>query len=800
MLRKLIIIFGGLILALIIVCGVGYYWLIILPLPMTDGELQIKGLRVPVKVIGDLWGVPHIYADNEHDLFVAQGFVQAQDRLWQMETNRRFAAGRLSEIFGPQTIELDRLLRTLGFMRAARQEAVTYDASTMDILRAFSDGVNAFIDSRKGRLPFEFKLLKVQPEPWRPVDSIAWAKVMAFLGAKNWQEEIVRAMLVKKLGMKKARHLLDRIESAAPPIVPRNLQFGTLWPPKRKSLRTFNLSMGGASNNWTVHGSRTTTGHPFLANDMHLHIRVPSAWYEMHLVGGDMDVIGLSLAGTPLIIAGHNRNLAWGVTFAYADVQDVFFERINSDQEGQYLYEGEWLQAKLIEEKIKVKGQKKPVHHKIWVTKHGPIISPQVPKAQGLEYALALKWSAHEPGNMVPVLYGLNRSRNWEEFKAAGRRWSEPAINLVYADRKGNIGYVLAGRVPIRSQGHGRGPFPGWTGENEWIGYLAPDQKPALLNPAKGFVATANNQVVGPNYPHYLAVDYASGHRAVRINEVLAKKYPISKADIRELQGDFKSLPAAVCLDALDGINVQDPEAWNLLERLRSWDQVLSPDSIGGAIFSVLFYRLMENTFKDELGPITERFFGVGLTPIEPLNRFVEHSRIIFQSLMSDPSSPWFDDIHTPKQEKFSDILQKSLLETSAFLQEKLGPDPSDWRWGRLHQVEIRHPLGRMKPIDRILNLGPYEGGGHFSTVWQSAVMPGMDFNLNGWTASNRHIYDLEDWDQSLGTIVPGQSGMFGSPHYDDQVELWLQVDHHPLYYSRSRIESEAKGILVLKP
>ena len=800
MLKKLIWLFGILILVVVLISAGGYYYTIRLPLPLTEGKLKLKGLQAKVKVLRDLWGVPHIYAANEHDLFMAQGFVQAQDRLWQMETNRRVAAGRLSEIIGPDTIETDRLLRTFGLMSAAQREVATYDETSLDILRAFSEGVNAFIESKKNRLPIEFRLLKVIPEPWRPEHSIAWAKVLALLGSKNWQEEIVRALLTKKLGPEKARSLLVLNRPETPTILPSTLGQALLSYINCVPKSIFLPALGGASNNWAVHGSRTATGSPLLANDMHLQVRIPSVWYEMHLVGGDFDVIGLSLPGVPGIIAGHNRDIAWGITFAYTDVQDLFLERLNSDNPNQYLFKGRWLNAENIKEPIKVKGEDKPVVHEILKTRHGPIISPRVSETRRLGYALALKWSAHDPGNMLPAMRRLNLARNWDGFKAAAQDWTEPALNLVYADRMENIGYVLASRIPVRKGEQGNGPFPGWTGEHEWTGYLSAKEKPLLFNPARGFVATANNRVVGPDYPHYLSDDYSTGFRAARIEDFLSGKNKVSKADFRALQGDVRCLPAAGFMAAIKGIKIRGAEAQDLLKRLRSWDQVLGPESLGGAIYSVLFYRLMENTFKDELGVLTCRFFGAGLTPLEPLNRFIGHSRVVLQKLMSDPESPWFDDIKTQEREDLANILEKSLNETAAFLKQKLGPDPSAWRWGLLHRVEFKHPLGKVKPLDRILNLGPYEGNGHFSTVLQSAVKPGMDFNLNGWTASNRHIYDLKDWDRSLANIVPGQSGMYGSPHYDDQVELWLDVEYHPLYYSRSKVESETKSILILKP
>jgi penicillin amidase len=797
--KKHLFILGGIFALVLILAAAAYVYFIRLPMPVSEGELRVPGLKEAVTVYRDRWGVPHIYAANERDLLLAQGFVQAQDRLWQMEANRRIAAGRLSEIFGEKTLEMDKLLRSLGFMRAAHDEVSTCDDATMEILRSFSAGVNAFIESQRNRLPLEFRLLGINPEPWKPEDSIGWAKFMAYAGGKNWQEEIVRSLLVKELGQEKAQDLLKRIKPHIPSM-PVNLESGLEACLRAPWNGVYFPGLGGASNNWVVHGSRTTTGLPLLANDMHLTLSVPSIWYEMHLAGGELDVIGLSLPGVPLVIAGHNRHMAWGITFAYTDVQDLFLERFDHVKEERYLFRDEWLDARLLREEIRVKGRKDPFIHNIRVTRHGPVVSPLIEQAEELNLALSLKWSAHDPGHTTSALYRINHARDWDEFKIAAAEWCEPAVNMVYADTKGNIGFVLGSRIPIRSQGHGMGPFPGWIGECEWTGYLGPDQKPFVLNPEKGYFATANNDVAGPDFPYYLAADYAADHRVKRIGEILMGKNTVSKEDFKELQGDFKSLSARSFMEAITGAEVQHPDALELIEILRTWDQTLGPESAGGAVYSVLFQRLLENTFTDELGPLIEPFLGVGLGGLDPLNCFVEHSRTILQSLMLEPDSPWFDDIDTPEKEELSEVLEKSLLETAAFLKERFGPDPSTWRWGQLHTVEMKHLIGRGKALDTLLNLGPFEGGGDFSTVWQSSAMPGMDFTLHGWSAANRHIYDLKDWDGSLGAIVPGQSGVPRSPHYDDQVDLWLQVNHHPLHFSRSRVESEAASKLILKP
>jgi penicillin amidase len=401
---------------------------------------------------------------------------------------------------------------------------------------------------------------------------------------------------------------------------------------------------------------------------------------------------------------------------------------------------------------------------------------------------------------MTENLYRLNRAGSAEDFRSAASRWTEPAVNFVFADKAGNIGYVLGARVPIRENGHGRGPFAGWRGEDEWNGTVPFQEMPQLLNPEKGFVATANNPIRIDGFGTYLSEDFAPGYRAARIEEVLEMTEKASGSTFQALQGDLVCLPAGPFFDSIKEFNARSPAAKRLMDLLLSWDRRLTAESVGGAVYMVLFHRLLENTFRDDLGELTDRFFGVGLTPIQPLNRFSGHSRVILLSLMKEPGSPWFDDIRTPARETLGAVLEKSLNEAAAFLEQRLGTDPAQWQWGRLHQIEMAHPLGRVKPLDRIFNIGPFAGDGHFCTVAQSSVMPGMDFSLNGWAVSNRHIFDPADWDRSLGSIVPGQSGMLGSRHYRDQVALWKTVGHHPLYFSREKVEKEAKQVLDLAP
>ncbi|MCF8053411.1 MAG: penicillin acylase family protein [Desulfobacterales bacterium] len=796
--RKFFYIAGGLLFTILLVFGFLSYYFIFRPLPTTEGTIELAGFSAPVKVFRDRWGVPHLYAETEHDLLFAQGFVQAQDRMWQMEANRRLAAGRLSEMIGEDALDLDRLLRTLGFVRAAAREIAAADPHSRALLEAFSAGVNAYLQRHRGNLPLEFRVLGVDPEPWRPVDSLAWGKFMAFMGGKNWQEELVRAMLANKLGAGRAAELLNRIGSAAPSAAISGSAVS--WSDPAPAALAWTPAGGGGSNNWVVHGSKTASGAPLLANDMHLPLRVPSIWYEMHLNGGGLDVIGLSLAGVPLIVAGHNPDVAWGITFAYIDNQDLYVEHLDPTDSGRYRYRDKWLRAASIQEPIRVKGRAEPVIHRVWETRHGPILNLAGEKIDGRSQALAIRWTAHDPGNMMENLYPMNRASSAEEFCAAASRWTEPAVNFVFADTGGTVGYALGARVPIRELGHGRGPFAGWRGENEWKGTVPSQEMPHFQNPENGFVATANNPIRIDGFGTYLSDDFAPGYRAARIEQVLAETEKASASTFRDLQADLFCPPAGPFLDAIRDFKARSAAAKRLMELLLSWDRRLGPESVGGAVYMVLFHRLLENTFRDDLEDLTERFFGVGLTAVQPLNRFSGHSRVILHSLMQEPGSPWFDDIRTPERETLGIVLEKSLEETAVFLEQRLGKDPASWQWGRLHQVEMAHPLGRVKPLNRIFNIGPFPGDGHFSTVAQSSVMPGMDFSLNGWAVSNRHIFDPKDWDRSLASIVPGQSGMLGSRHYRDQVDLWKKVDHHPLYFSREKVEKEAKQVLNLIP
>jgi penicillin amidase len=773
------------------------WWLVVVrPLPKLDGLLKVPGLRAPVEVRRDSWGIPHIRAENENDLLLAQGYVQAQDRLWQMEMSRRLAAGRLAEIVGPAGVENDRWSLTMGFYRAAGRELESYDDFHRGLLQSYSDGVNACLESRRRSLPLEFRLTGCRPEPWQAVDSLAWAKFMAYNGGGNWQEEVVRALLVSRLGEEKAGDLLGRNLPRTRLLLSSAAGFG---PAKAFDVRNLLPSGMGGSNAWVIHGSRTARGFPLLANDVHLPVQVPSAWHEIHLSGGGFDVTGLSWAGFPLVLTGHNRHLAWGAALAHVDNQDIFYEKMNPRRQGDYLFQDQWLPAEHLIEEIRVKGGE-PVRHEVWITRHGPILNPVTPRLRLLRQAMALKWAGREPGDLLPALRLLNLSEDRDEFERAAQRWSEPALSLVYGDRAGHIGYVLAGRVPLRAGGDAPGPYPGWSGEYEWTGYLDPADKPVLRNPAEGFIVAANQRITSPGKAQYLGQDFDPGFRAARIGEVLADKDRMTMEDCRRLQMDVKCAMAGNFLTVLKTIEpnrLRDRRGFDILAQ---WDLNMESDSGGAALWAVLIRRLLENTFRDELGDAADLFFGERWSPREAPNLFSGHSLVILDGLINEPQAVWFDDIRTPEREALADLLVKSLDEASTFVADQLGDETSDWSWGRLHQVNILHPLGPGRLLGFFLNLGPYPGRGWNLTVMQSMVAPGGDFGLRGATAGNRNLYDLGDWELGRGVIAPGESGMYGSPHYRDQVDMWLRGQGHALPYSTEEVNRHSAHVLTMVP
>ncbi len=800
MLRKGLIVLGivvGSIIALLLAAVlVGGSLFIQRTFPTIDGNVEVPGLHSKVEVYRDEWGIPHIYAHDAEDLFFAQGYVTAQDRLWQMEMNRRIGSGTLSEVLGDATLDDDRFIRTLGWRRVAEMEADSLEGESKALLEAYAAGVNAFIESHRGSLPLEFTILGFEPEPWTPPDSISWAKVMAWDLGGNWEAELLRAQLIEAVGEEKAAELAPPYPDDAPLIVPPEVGgYGSLdleealarYAPLKELLGAGRPVLG--SNNWVVDGTKSATGMPLLADDTHLPLNLPSIWYEVHLVGGGFNVEGYSFPGVPAVVIGHNEDIAWGVTNANPDVQDLYIEKINPDNPDQYEYQGRWLDMEIIEEVIEV-DRKEPVVERVRSTHHGPVINSVV---EDLTDVLAFRWTALEPNRVVESLLMLNRASNWDEFRAALALWAVPSQNFVYADTEGNIGYQTPGLIPTRVEGHtGLLPVPGWTGEYEWQGYIPFEELPSVSNPSTHFIVTANNKVVGDEYPHVLAYDFAVGHRAERITTLLEEKDALSIDDFQRIHGDTYSIPGEIFTPYILEIEPRGFLEERALNEIEPWDCHNDADSTGAAIFEVFYRELAKNTFGDELG---EELLA------EYLGAATWHE-IALESMIEEADDPWFDDVTTPERESRDDIVERAFADACDYLGNKLGDVPHTWKWGRLHGITFVHqPLGRsgIPVLEAIVNRGPVDVGGSGYTVNAASYDADKPF-ATAHGVSQRLIVDLSNFENSLSTHTIGQSGLPFHRHYDDMIPLWQGVKYHPLPWSKDGVERNREGLLILTP
>jgi penicillin amidase len=783
--------------------GAGFHWLFRRPLPRTAGTVQIPtGIGAPVEIRRDRWGVPHISAETEADLFFAQGYVHAQDRLWQMDFQRRLVSGRLAEVVGKDALPVDRWMRILGIRRVSKQEAALLDGEALHLVEAYVEGVNERMAA--GRLPFEFSLLRYRPETWTVTDSLCWIKMMSWSLSVNWETELLRARLVARLGPERAAELEPAYSRQYPFIVPPGTDYSSVGESALDNAQRARPFLGPAaheglgSNCWVVHGSRTASGAPLLANDMHLLLSTPAIWYENHLTAGDLNVTGVSFPGIPGVVAGHNAHVAWGFTNGFPDVQDLYLERFRTGDGGQLEYEfrGEWHPADVRHEMIRVRGQD-PVSLQVVATRHGPIINELAPDLSG-EDPIALRWTSLEPDTMIRGVFALNRARNVNEFRQALRHWTAPVQNVVYADIAGDIGYSFPGKVPVRAKGDGRIPVPGWTGEYEWTGYVPFEELPHLSNPARGTIVTANNRVVDDTYPHWLGADHNTGNRARRITELLEARETIDPAYIRRMQFDLIQPSARVIAGYLGQLEVEEPELAEVVSALAGWDGRLAADSPAAAVYEVFIRRAIKLILSLHLGDLTDRYAGKGpMPPVMDRSLFGDRAREWFESILARSDSHWFN---LGDGETRDDVLLRALRETIATLRAELGPSMADWPWGRLHQITFAHVLGQVKPLDRLFSRGPFPVGGDQDTVWATgANLHNLD-NDEMVGPPFRFIADLSDWDQCVGLLAPGQSGQLTSPHYADQIKAWFSGDYHPMPFTRAAVEAESVTVLTLVP
>ena len=812
--------------AVLVVVGV-LAWSSRRPFPAIDGELALPGLDAQVEIVRDAQGIPHIYATTSHDLFMAQGFVHAQDRFWQMDTWRHIGAGRVAEMFGDDQVETDAFLRAMGWRRLAEEQYAAAAEETRGYLDAYAAGVNAYLAQRSpSELAFEYTILELtnhgyDPEPWEPADTLVWGKVMAWDLRGNVDDEIDRALLLGGMAPEVVDALYPPYPQDAPLIVPHDgPRLATPLSPapgiSNTSLRRVAantdlvdaLTGGGGdgigSNSWVVSGAKTATGSPILANDPHLGIRMPSIWYQVGLHcaprGPDcpFEVAGFSFAGMPGVIIGHNDRIAWGLTNLGPDVMDLYIERVNPADPDQYEVNGEWVDMEVRTETIEVAGGD-PVEVQVRTTRHGPVVSDVYGRLDefdvaGIElpepYVVALRWTALDPGPAIiePVM-AMNRAGDWDEFRAALRLFTVPSQNVVYADVDGNIGYQAPGLVPIRRDGDGRLPVPGWDDRFAWDGFIPFEELPSVLNPEEGWIVTANNAVVDGTFPYLLTADWNLGDRAMRIVDLVSASEDLSLDDVAAIQMDTFNATAARIrpwFTELDPATLS-PTAAAAQDVLAGWDLHNDAASAGAAVFEAAWRALLELTFADDV-------------PDEVAVRGgARWSRAV---VGLDADHVFFDDRTTDSVEVRSDIVLAAFEAGVSEVAATLGDDPQTWRWGALHTATFENEtLGRsgIGLVEARFNRGPYETSGGFDIVNATGWTPSEGFVVD-WIPSMRMIVDLGDLASSRVVNTTGASGHAYSAHYQDQIEAWRLGELYPMRWDRPTIDADAEGTLRLVP
>jgi penicillin amidase len=781
----------GILLGLIIVIFIGVYAYLRSTLPDYEGEIVVEGRKKPVEIIRDAYAMPHIYAQTDEDAFFALGYCMAQDRLFQMDFVRRAARGRLAEILGSDLVPVDKLFRTITAGRSFEEIASKYTPEFRSPVNAYAAGVNYFIENHKGPLPIEFTILGYEPQPWKLTDSVAVHYYMAWDLNSAFDIEMLFASVINKVGEEMAKDLFPDYPENYPTIIPKataSLNFTKTLAFAREVL---GAEGGGASNNWVVSGKKSATGRPILANDPHLAHGAPGIWYEAHLVSPSMNVSGSILPGMPFVVIGANEHVAWGVTNVEADDTDFYIEKINPTNPNQYEYKRRWENMTIKEETIKVKGAE-DVAFSVRLTRHGPIIDDVSDFEASKSTALSMRWTAYEK-LQADAFYYLNKAKSIDDIEKALEFYKCPGQNFVFADKQGNIGFLAAVGIPIRDGFSGAFPVPGWDGNYEWKGYVPTKEQPHLRNPARQWIATANNKHVGDDYPYIISHYYAMPDRFVRIKEMIGEKEKLGVDDFKQMHLDFHMVLAKewvpMLLNILSHKDLSEKEQ-NALITMKDWDFVADTEAVAPTVFHATINEMVKNTFKKRLGQ-------------ELYEQYVKKSNVAFnamRNLIAQGQSVWFDDPDTQAVENLSEIIIKSFKEAIVYLEETMGSNVDDWQWGKLHTLTLYHPFGKSSSLmGYFMNIGPFPMGGSIATVNPQPYR--LSDPWEGYHgASLRYIIDFSNIKNSRRVIPAGISGNFMSPHYDDQTELWCAGKYRPFVLDRNSVEKDARYRLKMIP
>ena len=814
--------------ALLVLTGIATlagWWIVHRSLPTLDGQVAVGGLKAGVIVDRDRWGRPWIRAKSTEDLVMAQGYVMAQDRLWQMDLLRRVAAGELSEIVGPQALKFDEENRTLGLRQAAERAAAESNPEIRALLESYARGVNQYISERQSRLPVEFSLMRYKPRPWTPADTYLVSLYMWKTLTSTWKAKINRAWVSEKVGPERAAQMfaadspLDHYimapaaAPAAPPSPlapkaggdrttigpsgapkPRVSQSAPFAPRKWDAARDFLAQFEEesseiiGSNNFVVSGAHTASHKPLLANDTHLALSVPCIWYLIHLTAPGWNVEGFALPGSPLVIIGHNDRVAWGFTNSNADVQDLYAETFDPAHPGNYRANGKWIPADVRKEKIHVLG-KPDVELDVTVTRHGAVVYRDSADSAG-GHAYALRWTALEPGGLDFGFPLLGRANNWDEFVEVTRHIAGPGQNTIYADVDGNIGFTIPARIPIRANGNGALPVPGDTDEFEWQRYIPFEDLPRVLNPPDGIIATANARTVGPGYKYFLSARQAGPFRTERIYQLLTGRTALKPEDMNAIQNDIVSLPNQFLAKQLASASrttpPRDPRTLKLIAELSGWDARATADSYETSFLELTRHALLHNLLVPYLGDETSRYEL--WEPRSVYNDVWWRDKVFLENILTERPSAWL-----PKGVLNYDVL---LISSANDAVDELArgtrtSDVTRWQWGALHPLNMLHPIGRTGMWRSLFSIGPDPQGGTIDTVKAMGV---------GHGPAMRFVSDLSNFDNSLMEITTGESGQVASPHYRDQFPEWFEGRGIPAPFSEAAEEKLRAHRLTLVP
>ncbi len=784
----------------LIATGIGGYWFYSTAkesLPQLDGAIQAAGLSAPVTVVRDGQGMPHITAANVDDMLFAQGYVTAQDRLWQMDMNRRFGRGELAEILGAGLVKLDKRHRILRITETAEKLVASLPPAEREHLDAYVKGVNALIDKQRAHLPIEFRLLRYTPRAWTVEDSVIVGINISESLSTTFPTEHSREAIAAKLGPDLAADLypLTSWRDRPPSALPRDQQYtispDEIPPPGTDEgvLKPENFfgpdlcdSCFAGSNNWVISADHTTTGKPLLSNDMHLDHSIPNVWYEVHLQAGDYDVAGVSFPGFPFVIVGHNRRIAWGMTNVMPDVQDLFIENFNS--EGEYQTPTGWEKPEHRTEIIKVKNAP-DVSLDVTLTRHGPIVSDLFP---GETRKLALQWTIYDPKALDFHFYELGLAKDWQEFRAAVSQFGGATQNAVYADVDGNIGYQTAGFIPIRKSGDGALPVSGADGSHDWTGYIPFDKLPSVYNPPTGILATANGRITPDGYPYAVATEWGAPYRTERIYRMLDTGKKFSPADMLAMQMDDYSEFDRLCADkfvyAIDHAKTATPAAKRAADLMRGWDGHTKIDSVATTLSVLSRRKLWEMMLQPKLGAQWKDY------------AWFNSSTALEKILMNRPQR-WLPSGYSDFDEVLATAVNAAVIDNTNL--HTGGSDISKWQWGKFSRVDVQHPVLSQVPLLRLI------------PRWRELVGPGnlpqagdgsLTVKAAGKTfgASERMTINFADLDSSTLNIVAGESGQVLSPHYLDQWPEWYGGTTFILPFSEKSVNAAAVHRLELRP